>query len=147
MLSAPQGIYVGEYDSTGAGFRYQVDMMNGGDYRSAFKDPYLLAIWSQARQPSRLAKPEFRSWDYTGSEKAMRFIESGAGIRTLDAGFEVLMPEDSTQADVARATLTPFGIDADHFIPVKRIGPENLDAEDRVQVCVATVQALHSAGF
>ena len=147
MLSAPQGIYVGEYDPTGAGYRYQVDMMNGGDYRSAFKDPYLLAIWNEVNRPERLAKPEFRSWDYTGTEKAMKFIESGTGIRTIDAGFEVLLPEDSAQADTARTALTPFEIDADNFVRVKRAGPDNLDAEDRVQVGVAIVQALLNTGL
>lgn len=147
MLSAPQGIYVGEYDPAGAGYRYQVDMMNGGDYRSAFKDPYLLAIWNEVNQPERLAMPEFRSWDYTGTEKAMKFIESGTGIRTVDAGFEVLLPEDSAQADTARTVLTQFVIDAANFIPVKRTGPDNLDAEDSVQVGVAIVKALLNAGL
>ena len=62
----------------------------------------------------------------------MKFIESGTGIRTVDAGFEVLLPEDSAQADTARTVLTQFVIDAANFIPVKRAGPGNLDAEDRV---------------
>lgn len=115
--------------------------------RSAFKDPYLLAIWNEVNQPERLAKPEFRSWDYTGTEKAMKFIKSGTGIRTVDAGFEVLLPEDSAQADTARTVLTQFEIDADNFVQVKRTGPDNLDAKDRVQVGVAIVHALLNAGL
>lgn len=147
MLTAPRGIYVGKYDSAGAGYRYQVDMMNGGDYRSAFKDPYLLAIWNEVEVPERLAKPEFRSWDYTGTEKAMKFFASGTGIRSLDEGFEVLLSEDSVRAETARTALTPFMIDADNVVPIRKTGSEDLDAEDRVQAGVAIVQALLNAGL
>lgn len=147
MLTAPQGIYVGEYDPAGAGYRYQVDMMNGGDYRSAFWDPYLLAIWTEIRQPDRLAKPEFRSWDYTGTEKAMKFIESGTGIRTLNAGFEVLLSEDSAHGEAARAALTSFIVDADNVVHIRKDRSDDSDAEDRVLVGVAIVQALLKAGL
>ena len=96
MLSAPQGIYVGEYDSDGVGYGYRVDMLKGGDYRAAFTDPYLLAVWEELGQPQGLTKPEFRSWDYTGTEKAMKLSASGTGIRSRDAGFEILPPDDAS---------------------------------------------------
>ena len=40
-----------------------------------------------------------------------------------------------------------MGHHAANFIPVKRTGPDNLDAEDRVQVGVAIVKALLNAGL
>lgn len=148
MLSAPQGIYVGEYDSAGLGYGYLVDMLNGGDYRASFTDPFLLAVWNELGQPQGLTKPEFRSWDYTGTEKAMKLLESGTGIRSQNAGFEILLPGDPTQAALAHATLKPFGIDGDNIV---RVSPEDRDSqpdsEDRVQVGVQIAQALLRAGL
>lgn len=149
MLSAPQGIYVGEYDSTGVGYGYRVDMLNGGDYRASFTDPFLLAVWSELGQPQRLAKPEFRSWDYTGTEKAMRLLASGTGIRSQNAGFEIFLPGDPTHAALVRATLKPFGIDGDNIVWVSPDDrdSQSLDSEDRVQVGVQITQALLQAGL
>ena len=149
MLSARQGIYKGSYDAAGRGFGYEVDMLNGRDYRSAFTDPYLLAIWNDAGRPDELAKPEFRSWDQSGSDKAMRFIRSGMGLRNLDAGFRVLMPQGTTQAAVARATLSSFGLGADDVVRVQKVDNDahKLDAEDRVRLGVGLVRALLDAGL
>lgn len=149
MLGAPQGIYVGEYDSDGAGYGYRVDMLNGGDYRAAFTDPFLVAIWNESGQPPGLMKPEFRSWDYTGTEKAIKLVESGTGMRSVDAGFEILMPDDSTEADLVRDALVPLGLGPDGVVPVSpsdRCG-QPFDLEDRVQVGVKIVHALLKAGL
>lgn len=149
MLSAPQGIYVGEYDSDGVGYGYRVDMLKGGDYRAAFTDPYLLAVWEELGQPQGLTKPEFRSWDYTGTEKAMKLSESGTGIRSRDAGFEILPPDDAAQVALVHAALEPFGIDSENVV---RVSPrdrdsESLDSEDRIQVGIQLAQALLKAGL
>ncbi|WP_028637078.1 DUF262 domain-containing protein [Nocardioides sp. URHA0032] len=149
MLSAPQGIYVGEYDSDGVGYGYRVDMLKGGDYRAAFTDPFLLAVWDELGQPQWLTKPEFRSWDYTGTEKAMKLSESGTGIRSQDAGFEIALPDDATQTALVHAALVPFGIDSDNIVRVspKDRHAESLDSEDRVQVGIQLARALLKAGL
>ena len=149
MLGAPQGIYVGEYDSDGVWYGYRVDMLMGGDYRAAFTDPFLIAIWNEVRHPQRLMKPEFRSWDYTGTEKAMRLVESGTGIRSVAAGFEILMPDDSTQASVVRTTLSSLDLGPEGVVALapRDRGSHPLDSEDRVQVGVRIVQLLLEAGL
>ncbi len=149
MLSAPQGIYVGEYDSDGVGYGYEVDMLKGRDYRASFTDPFLLAVWDELGRPTGLMKPEFRTWDYTGTEKAMKFVRSGTGIRSKNAGFEILLPDDGSQVDLVRATLEPFGIDGENLV---RVSPEDrdsfdLDAVDRVKVGVEISRALLNAGL
>lgn len=150
MLSAPRGIYVfKEYDSAGVGYGYEIDMLKGRDYRASFTDPFLLALWEELGEPTGLTKPVFRSWDYTGTEKAMKFIGSGTGIRSKNPGFEILLPDDRSQADLVRATLEPFGIDGQNLV---RLSPEDRDpfdpdAVDRVQVGVEISRALLKAGL
>ncbi|QVT79209.1 hypothetical protein ENKNEFLB_01590 [Nocardioides aquaticus] len=147
MLEAGQGMYVSGDEASK--FGYKLHMLNGRDYRSAFKDPYLQAIWTEVAMPGEVAKPEFRSWDYTGSEQAMRLHQSGVGIRSLDVGLEILLPEDPVQADTAKTALAPFAPDAENVIHVKKAGAEGdqVDAQDRVQLGVKIVRALVNAGL
>ena len=149
MLGAPRGIYVGEYDPEKAGYGYRIDMLNGSDYRAAFTDPFLLAIWHEIGQPQKLMKPEFRTWDYTGTEKAIKLVETGTGIRSVDAGFEILMPGDPTRAPLVGEALAPFGLSSENIVPVnpsdRRAQP--LDTQDRVKVGVQIVKALLDAGL
>ena len=149
MLSAPWGIYVGEYNSGGEGYSYEIDMLKGRDYRASFTDPFLLAVWDELGEPVGLTKPVFRSWDYTGTQKAMRFIGSGTGIRSKNAGFEILMPDDGRLADLVRVTLEPFGLGSESLV---RVSPEDrdsfaLDAVDRVGLGVEISRALLAAGL
>lgn len=149
MLSAPRGIYVGEYDPDRAGYGYQIDMLNSRDYRAAFTDPFLLAIWHGSGQPHGLVKPEFRTWDYTGTEKAMKLVDSGTGIRSLDAGFEILMPADPTKAALISEALAPIGLGTDNIVHVNPADrrAERFDTRDRVQVGIQVVKALIHAGL
>lgn len=149
MLTAPKGIYVGEYNVDGAGYGYEIDMLNGADYRAAFTDPFLVAIWDVCDRPDGLAKPEFRSWDYTKTERAMTLLESGTGIRNRNVGFEILMPEDPNHAELVRTTLAPFGINNNDIVPVNPIdrSSQQLDTEDRVQIGTRIVQTLMERGL
>lgn len=149
MLGAPQGIYVGEYDAEGSGYGYEVDMLNGGDYRSWFTDPFLLAMWDELGEPRRLSKPEFRSWDHTGTEKAMRLLESGTGIRSGNTSFEILLPDDPAQAARVQSTLSAFGIDRENHLRVRQqaCGGTQVDAQDRVQMGVKLTRALLESGL
>ena len=149
MSSAPQGIYVGEYDSGGVGYGYEMKMLKGRDYRASFTDPFLLAVWEELGEPTGITKPVFHSGDYTGDEKAMKLLGSGTGVRSKNVGFEILLPDDAGQASLVRATLEPFGIDGENLI---RVSPEDrdafdLDQVDRVQVGVAIGRALLEAGL
>ena len=149
MLSAPRGIYVGEYDWGGVGYGYDIDMLKGRDYRASFTDPFLLAVWEELGEPTGITKPVFHSWDYTGDEKAMKLLGSGTGVRSKNVGFEILLPDDAGQASLVRAALEPFGIDGENLI---RVSPEDrdsfdLDQVDRVQVGVAVSRALLKAGL
>ncbi|WP_062312146.1 DUF262 domain-containing protein [Demequina rhizosphaerae] len=147
MLAAPKGVYIGDYDAASGGYRYRVDMMNGADYRSAFKDPYLLAVWNEIDDPARVGKPEFRSWDYTGDERAMRFTATGAGLRSHDNGFEILLPTDPAIQAMARSALAAFALDSTNVIHVAKRTSDGLDAEDRVQTGAAVVHALLEFGL
>ena len=124
-------------------------MLKGRDYRASFTDPFLLAVWDELGEPVGLTKPVFRSWDYTGTQKAMRFIGSGTGIRSKNAGFEILMPDDGRLADLVRVTLEPFGLGSESLV---RVSPEDrdsfaLDAVDRVGLGVEISRALLAAGL
>jgi hypothetical protein len=149
MLSASRGIYVWQSDSAGVRCDYLVDMLNGGDYRATFTDPFLLAVWHELGRPQKVDRPEFRSWDFTGSEKALRMLDSGTGIRSRRDGFEILLPEDVSQAALVRSTLEPFGITGANSVLVAPVGRETnaLDSEDRVQVGTQVVQALLTSGL
>lgn len=148
MLEAGQGMYYVSGDETSE-LGYKLHMLKGRDYRSAFSDPYLYAIWTEVGMPGEVGKPDFRSWDYTGTEQAMKLRRSGIGIRSLDVGFEILLPEESVQADAGKTALSPFDLGAENVIHVKKGGPDGnqVDAEDRVQLGVKIVQSLLEAGL
>lgn len=149
MLTAKQGIYQGLDGAAGFDGSYRVEMFNGRDYRSSFTDPFLLAIWTEVDRPDGVVKPVFWSSDYTGSEKAMKLRRSGIGIRSLDAGFEILLPDDHQQAYLARTALQRVGLGRENVVRVEQIGVAEgmTDAVDRIQVGVDIVRSLLHAGL
>ncbi len=149
MLDAPRGIYIAAYDRDGAGFGYRVDRLNGRDYRSAFTDPYLLAVWHECDAPSGVDKPVFRSWDYSGTERAMRLRGSGTGIRSADLGWEVLLPVDVDHAAHVREALAPLGLDGQNMVRTATLDCTGrpLDSRDRVQTGARLVRTLLAAGL
>ncbi|WP_141013054.1 DUF262 domain-containing protein [Nocardioides sambongensis] len=150
--SKGDGYYNGTYDRARGGFGYRhLRILHGSSYIAYFSDALLRASWVEGRLTDVAEEP---SW-YRGYERGLTLKKSRLEIRCEEDGYQ-LVPDDGDGEAVeqARKALTQegaFDLDLDQHLRVrirqKPIDGRQVDAEDRIQLCVQVVSALATAGL
>ena len=150
--SKGDGYYNGTYDRATGGFGYRhLRILHGSSYIAYFSDALLRASWVEGRLTDVAEEP---SW-YRGYERGLTLKKSRLEIRCEEDGYQ-LVPDDGDGEAVeqARKALTQegaFDLDLDQHLRVrirqKPIDGRQVDAEDRIQLCVQVVSALATAGL
>lgn len=135
------------YDAARGGFRCgRLRMLHGGSYIAYFSDALLRAAWVEGDLGHVAREPKWWHRDDPGVGMSNSVVE----IRCVDEGFELVLPaDDEATATRALDVVQQFGgaggsrilIGQDEFDGVPT------DSQDRVQVCIKLVRALHIAGL
>ncbi len=83
-------------------------------------------------------------------DPGMRMKRSAVEIRCLDDGFELVLPADDEEtAALALDAVQEFDAVNENRILIAQAARDGvlIDTEDRVQVCISLVRALHEAGL
>lgn len=147
-----EGYYHGDrYDFSKGGFTLgRLRMLHGHNYQSRFTDAILNAVWGELNETwtedSFADRAEEPSW-WHRDDPGMRLKQSQIEIRNIDDGFEVVVPDE--KAETLDAFLAAYPNVLGRVVHVSGIdeGGRWRDTEDRVQVGIALVHALLSAGL
>jgi hypothetical protein len=151
MRSGEGGIYFAEGRRMGFGLCNLV--RSNVQRNSNYRDPFLLTIWESMDSPEEIIDPWFTGYEW--SPRWLRLRTSGAGIRAIDAGFEVSPPtaeEFAAKFDELRP-LYQESIDElgqpNLVVAVDKLSdePGSPDSEDRIQVGIGLMRQLIEAGL
>lgn len=151
MISAPRGVYQGEFLEATGHWAYSMCMMttqSGGFGGSAtYHDPFLMAVREESGVSDQLLAPTYNLGS-ASAERWMRTARSETGMRCVQEGFELQRPEDPELAPAFEAACHSLGVE-DGLLAVKQRlrGDELLDAEDRIMVGARLAKALVAAGL
>lgn len=135
------------YNESQGGFSYgRLRMLHGGSYIAYFSDALLRAAWTEGKLGGIAREPRWWHRDDPG----MGMNRSAVEIRCLDEGFELVLPADDEEA--AKRALDAVqqfdSVDANQiFVDQAPRDGLLIDSEDRVQVCINLLRALHEAGL
>ena len=140
-----EGYYHGEqYDPSKGGFTLgRLRMLHGYNYQSRFTDAILNAVWTEGSFAAQVEEP---SW-WHRDDPGLRLKRSGIEIRNVDAGFELVVPEEASRP--ADTLLAGYRDAEGHLVlvPGSDEGGRWRDDTDRVQTGIRLVQSLLQAGL
>jgi hypothetical protein len=116
-----------------------------------YRDPILLEVWRSSQAGDRVDDPWFTGFDT--NPRWLRLSRSGAGLRSVAAGFALERPIDEDFASVfdgVCAERDDVVADGDALllkIPQLEIGGELVDSTDRTQLAASFVKQLVDAGL
>ena len=149
MREGETGIYYGEHRPTRGIWGYSMCMLRTASLTGSayYRDPYLLAIYRGSGAEDHLNDPWFRGYEST--PRWLRLSRSGAGLRSVEAGFELAAPGDPGGAARFWEVCGAHGATAPGFLPVRQVdaGGELTDTEDRIVKASVLVRALVEAGL
>lgn len=135
------------YNAATGGFTYhQLRILYGGSYVSHFSDALLKAAWSHGDLGSVAEEPRW----FRQQDPGMKLRASRIEIRCLEDAFQIdFPPELADVAIMAASVLEEFGADDDGRVPVRQAfdGLRNVDAVDRILLCIRLVTRLVDAGL
>ena len=153
MREGYSGIYAHETNS----LSYTVCMLDKKTMNSYYRDPYLSAIRQESGVPeSKVQGSVWQDWGdgpwFTGYETEERWMQlktSGAAIRCVQDGLELLEPEDETHAKAFWRVCNAHcvGPDLRVKIPQMTVGERQLDTKDRVRLGGALLRDLVAEGL
>ena len=135
------------YDESRGGFSYgRIRKLHGGNYIAYFSDAALKAAWTAGDLDTIAHEPKWWHRDDPG----MSMKHSNVEIRCVDEGFELLLPDDDPASSTsAMNALARFPGAQDIRLLVEQEDRDGvlIDVEDRIQLCIRLVRALHEAGL
>lgn len=128
---------------------YSLCMMRAGvnGLNSNYRDPYLLAIVRELEDPSAVEDKWFTG--YEDAPRRLPLTKSGASIRCVADGFELVGPELGSFAESFERACVDLGCDEGHRIRLAQveIDGHGVDAVDRVKAGADIVKYLVNAGL
>lgn len=130
------------------------NLPGGKKYRNAhYHDPYLLTIYRELGEPDDVRRPSFTGYEW--DPRWLRLATSGAGVRCVPAGYELLAPPDAEHADAFKSAAYALGAtvtDDEELRALVKVakasddesGP---DSEDRIKFGAGLVLVLVGAGL
>lgn len=145
----------GLYYAHGRRMGFSLTNLPGGKkYRNAhYHDPYLLTIYRELGEPDDVRRPSFTGYEW--DPRWLRLATSGAGVRCVPAGYELLAPPDAEHADAFKSAAYALGAtvtDDEELRALVKVakasddesGP---DSEDRIKFGAGLVLVLVGAGL
>lgn len=143
----------GIYASPGRLMGYSLCMLNKTQMNGLYRDPYLLAVISEAQAEASVDEgttggPWFRG-GYVTDERWMFLSGSGTGLRCAPAGFALRPPSDDENLEAFMQVCDEHRVDSGHRLLVPQTSRDSalVDRVDRVQAGAALLQDLVSAGL
>jgi len=128
---------------------YSLCMLRAGlsSLNSNYRDPYLLAIWSELDDPSVVEDKWFTG--YESDPRRLPLTQSGTTIRCVSAGFELSPPPLAGDAERFAVASADRGLDANNLIRLSQVEVDGhrVDTVDRIQVGADIVRSLVAAGL
>ena len=146
MRSGDTGLYYGVDGRLG----YSMCMLRTQQRNGYYRDPILLEVWSASGVGARVRDPWFSG--YETIPRWLRLERSGAGLRSIDQGFELDPPESESHVPVFEAVCERYRVVAtdERVVLTVRQRPTHdgaVDCEDRVLVGAAFLTELVKAGL
>lgn len=149
MREGTTGIYYGEHLPATGKWGYSMCMLRTNSITGGarYRDPYLLAAWRESGVGDAVRDPWFRG--YESEPRWLRLEASDAGIRCVDAGFELDPPVDEQFAAKFQQICKKHGATEGTFLQIDQVdrSGELTDTEDRVRKCSALLKDLVAAGL
>lgn len=149
MRDGETGVYYGEHRTTRGIWGYSMCMLRTASLTGSayYRDPFLFAIYRGNGSTDRLNDPWFRGYENT--PRWLGLSRSGAGLRSIETGFQLAAPEDPSAADRWWEVSRAHGATEPGFLPIRQVehDGELIDIEDRVVKGTALVRALIEAGL
>ena len=130
---------------------YQACMLDKERLTSNYYDPYLLALVQLSGiDPGRIANSNWPR-SFTGFETVPRYLtlkNSGTQIRCVNAGWEIIEPEEEHWRESRQRLVPAFGADMAGnkcLVPVPQ--QENIDSVDRIELGGRLLHQLIEAGL
>ncbi|HSH60217.1 MAG TPA: hypothetical protein VK988_11365 [Acidimicrobiales bacterium] len=147
MRDGQSGIYASPSGRMG----YSICMLNKTQMNGRYRDPYLLAVVSEAHAEASVddaadGGPWFRG-GYVTDERWMYLLRSGTGLRCVADGFALTPPTRDGHRETFERICNEHGVDSRHKLVLRQRvrGGEAVDADDRVQAGAALLLDLAGA--
>lgn len=143
MREGNTGIYYGADGSLG----YEMTMLRKKVQRSYYRDPYLYAMWSEARRPDEVTDPWF--YGYSTTPRWMELVRSKVGLRSVAAGIAI-RPSETTDAGTLSVICNEVGAastDDGWLLAIPQSATGGIDTIDRVQVGADLLARMIEAGL
>lgn len=147
MRSGKTGIYYGLNAELG----YSMCMMRTRRLTGNYRDPILLQVWQSCGVGDDVTDPWFTGWETT--PRWLRLKRSGAGLRSVADGFELLRPDGDDAGGVFDRVCSGHpnvSVEGDRLlmrIPQRMDDGSLVDTVDRVVIGAALVGELVEAGL
>lgn len=141
------GVYWGVDGELG----YSLCMMRTTTLAGLYRDPILLQVWLDSGVGDAALKPWFSGWHTT--PRWLRLSSSGAGIRSVAEGFEVLGPDDADLQPPFESVCGAHGVerleDGRLMLRVRQVdlGGSLVDCVNRVDLGARLLADLVAAGL
>lgn len=142
MRSGKSGLYVG----TGGALEFDLCMLDGKRISGEYRDPYLSAIHAESGVGNLVREPRFTG--YETLPRWLRLDRSEAGLRCVEAGFELQAPRDPARAEIFHRVCRPH-VNAAELVEIPHVtrNERRVDTRDRIQMGAELVRALVAAGL
>lgn len=147
MRTGATGIYYGVDGRLG----YSMCMLRTTRLNGYYRDPILLQIWQSSGVGKRVEDPWFTG--YETIPRWLRLVQSGVGMRSIDVGFALNVPDDEALEAKLAAVFDRHGVvyTADGAvmltIPQQEGASGPVDAIDRIVAGAAFLRDLVQAGL
>jgi hypothetical protein len=143
MREGRSGLFV----SAGGALGFDLCMLDGENFKSKHRDPYLWTVYVQAQEQKRVLEPRFPG--YETQPRWLRLEQSKAGLRCVAAGFQLEAPLDPVQAATFDRVCAHFQLEDRTLLPVGQgtLDGGTYDTQDRIQLGARFVRALVDAGL
>lgn len=140
MRAGRSGRYVAEGGEMGT----RLVMLHKERLSSNYRDAALYAIYLECGSPDGVEDPVFTGYETTA--RFLRLLRSGAGIRNVQAGYEIDPPREAGHQEALHRVCAQLGVDDSLRLSIPQSAAD-IDTEDRVQRGAQLLNALLAAGL